>query len=173
MGKPTTRSVTQMNWKLRFEFASGIPSLSFSLVSFSSRETWLKRIGRTKEVSRIIAEKFVSSTSEEDEKLSFSAPFGKRVDCVDTRRATLGVVDAATLFINRLCSFSCRTTFEKRVSTFLFSYPLFPLISFPFFIFHEKPFCPQNTRESCTMKRRLRCSRPIDEARDDARNDSN
>lgn len=35
-----------------------------------------------------------------------------------------------------LCSFSCRTTFEKRVSTFLFSYPLFPLISFPFFIFY-------------------------------------
>lgn len=139
MGKPTTRSVTQMNWKLRFEFASGIPSLSFSLVFFSSRETWLKRIGRTKEVSRIIAEKFVSSTSEEDEKLSFSAPFGKRVDCVDTRRATLGVVDAATLFINRLSVRSRAVPPSKSASRrFFFPIPFSLLFLFLFLFLPAK-----------------------------------
>lgn len=140
MGKPTTRSVTQMNWKLRFEFASGIPSLSFSLVFFSSRETWLKRIGRTKEVSRIIAEKFVSSTSEEDEKLSFSAPFGKRVDCVDTRRETLGV-DAATLFINRLSVRSRAVPPSKSASRrFFFPIPFSLLFLFLFLFFTKSPF---------------------------------
>lgn len=141
MGKPTTRSVTQMNWKLRFEFASGIPSLSFSLVFFSSRETWLKRIGRTKEVSRIIAEKFVSSTSEEDEKLSFSAPFGKRVDCVDTRRATLGVVDAATLFINSLFVLVPYHLRKARLDVSFFLSP-FPSYFFSFFYFSRKALLP-------------------------------
>lgn len=165
MGKPTTRSVTwtRMNWKLRFEFASRIRSPFLSLVflsSFTSRDVVKREYEERRNISRIIARsnRRKNSRARRTKKLSFFRSLWQA--CRLRRHATS---DARcrrrcdSFYKPTLCSFSCRTTFEKRVSTFLFSYPLFSLIPFPFFFFyfsrsskspfaHKIPGTPANPR---------------------------